>query len=205
MTKVDLKKTIPSYAARKGQIAEIEVPPMAYLMLDGHGDPNTSQEFAEALQALYPVAYKTKFASKRELDRDYVVPPLEATWSADDMAAFTSARDKSQWDWTVMLLLPDWVEESLVEAGREEVGRKDPPARLSDVRIERLHEGLAVQTLHVGPFDAEAAVLQEVHDSYIASHGLTMAGRHHEIYLSDLRKTAPERQRTILRQPVRRA
>ncbi|QZY30743.1 GyrI-like domain-containing protein [Nocardioides coralli] len=173
-------------------------------MVDGHGDPNTSREYADALAALYPVAYGLKFASKRELGRDYVVPPLEALWWADDMTAFTSARDKSRWSWTAMIMTPDWVPADLVAQAVAKVAAKDRPTRLDDVRLETLEEGLSVQTLHVGPYDAEADVLAEMHDRFIPDSGLRMTGRHHEVYLSDARRVAPEKLRTILRQPVER-
>lgn len=200
--KTDLKKALESYRARAGELRVLEVPPLRYLMVDGHGDPNTSQEYADALAALYPVAYKTKFASKRELGRDYVVPPLEALWWADDMDVFTSARDKSQWDWTVMLLVPDWVPAATVDQAVETVAAKGRPASLDKVRLEVLEEGTAVQTLHVGPYDAEAEVLADLHHRFVPEHGLRLTGKHHEIYLSDPRRVAPERLRTILRQPV---
>ncbi|GAA4822735.1 GyrI-like domain-containing protein [Nocardioides caeni] len=203
-TKVDLKKELDSYRARAGEFRVVEVPPLTYLMVDGRGDPNTSQEYADALAALYPVAYALKFASKRE-GRDYVVPPLEALWWAEDMTAFTSARDKAQWSWTILLLTPDWITEEQVVAAVEAAGTKAPAAALWRVRHASLEEGTCAQTLHVGPYDDEAGVLARMHDDFIPAHGLEMTGRHHEIYLSDPRRVAPERLRTILRQPVRPA
>jgi hypothetical protein len=175
---------------------------MQYLMVDGQGDPNTATDYADALAALYPVAYGLKFASKRGLGRDYVVPPLEALWSAADMAAFTSARDKSRWSWTVMIMTPDWISEQLLDDTLAVVAAKSAPASLEKVRLEGLEEGLCVQTLHVGPYDEEAGVLADLHDRYIPESGLRMAGRHHEIYLSDPRRAEPAKLRTILRQPV---
>ena len=195
-------KTLDIYRARRGRVRTLHVPDMRYLMIDGHGDPNTSPAFTEAVQALYPVAYKLKFASKRDLGRDYVVPPLEGLWWAEDMAAFTAARDKSRWDWTLMLMVPDWIDPALVTAAVEQAGAGNRPARLGDVRLETLSEGLCVQTLHVGSFDDEADVLAKLHHEVIPGRGLRMTGRHHEIYLSDFRRVAPDRQRTILRQPV---
>ncbi len=175
---------------------------MQYLMIDGQGDPNTSPAFAGAVEALYPVAYKLKFTSKRDLDRDYVVPPLEALWWAGDMDSFTAARDKSRWDWTLMVMVPDWINQNMFAAAIEQVGVKNQPARLDDVRLEILAEGRCVQTLHVGSFDDEAEVLARLHHQFIPGNGLRMVGKHHEIYLSDPRKGVPEKQRTILRQPV---
>jgi hypothetical protein len=200
--KVDLRKTLDSYRAQSGKFRVLEIPPRQYLMLDGHGDPNTAA-YGDAISTLYPLAYKLKFASKA-VGRDYVVPPLEALWSAADMSAFTSDRDKSRWDWTLLLLVPDWVGADAVEAARATVAAGDPPPRLADVRLEILDEGLCVQTLHLGPFDDEGPVLARMHDEFIPGEGLRMTGRHHEIYFSDTRRVAPEKFRTILRQPVSR-
>ncbi|MGN6220656.1 MAG: GyrI-like domain-containing protein [Microbacterium sp.] len=200
--KIDLTKTLDSYRAKRGEFRILEVPERQYLMIDGHGDPNTSPVYTEALAALYPVAYKLKFASRRELGRDYVVPPLEGLWTADDLDAFTTARDKSQWDWTMMILVPDWIDAELVEAAVAQAGAKNSPARLGDVRLQSLVEGLCVQTLHVGPFDDETPVLDRMHHDVIPSQGLRLSGTHHEIYFGDFRRTAPEKLRTILRQPV---
>lgn len=202
--KQDFKKSLPHYQARKGRFDIIDVPLTQYLMIDGHGDPNTSPDFTGALEALYPVAYKLKFTSRAEHGRDYVVMPLEGLWWAEDMDAFTAARDKSQWDWTLMIMQPDWIDRSLFDAAVEATAAK-APARLDEVRLESLDEGRSVQILHVGSFDDEAPVLEELHRDFLPSNGLQPTGTHHEIYLSDTRKVAPEKQRTILRQPVAEA
>ncbi|MGO1276578.1 GyrI-like domain-containing protein [Corynebacterium variabile] len=194
-----------AYRARRGQFRALTVPPTRYLMVDGHGDPNTDPSYAAALAALYPVAYALKFASKAS-GHDYVVPPLEGLWWAEHMASFTDARDKTVWDWTMMLAVPDWLGEHDVTAAVAAVrAKKTPPARLDDVHVSVLDEGLCVQTLRIGPFDAEGPVLEEMHSEFIPAQGLEMAGRHHEIYLGDPRRAAPEKLRTILRQPVRPA
>ncbi|MFI2366292.1 GyrI-like domain-containing protein [Promicromonospora sp. NPDC019610] len=200
--KTDLKKTLDAYRATRDQFRIVDVPDLRYLMIDGHGDPNSSPAFTAAVEALYPVAYTLKFASKRELGRDYVVMPLEGQWWAEDMTAFTTARDKSRWDWTLLIMVPDWTDQEAFAAAVEQVRAKGGPVRLDDVRLETLAEGRCVQTLHVGPFDAEAAILARMHDEFLPAHGLRRTGRHHEIYLSDFRRVAPEKQRTILRQPV---
>lgn len=202
--KVDFKKQLDSYQTKRGEFRVLDVPEMNYLMVDGQGDPNTSPVFAAALEALYPVAYKLKFASKNELGRDYVVPPVEALWWAEDMTAFTTRRDKSQWSWTVMLMVPEWLNHENVTAAMDIVKSKKPPARIDDVRYESLTEGLCVQTLHIGSFDDEGPVLDEMHQQFIPDNGLAMTGIHHEIYFSDFRKTAPEKLRTLLRQPVQK-
>jgi hypothetical protein len=194
MAAIDFKKTLDSYQAKSDAFRILEVPPMQYLMVDGHGDPNTSPEYAAAIQALYPVAYKLKFASKKQLERDYVVPPLEGLWWADDMSTFASG-DKSAWDWTAMIMTPDWITAEMFEDARES-------AQAGRVRLETLGEGRAVQTLHVGPYDAEGPVLARMHDDFIPANGLMMTGTHHEIYLSDPRRVAADKLRTILRQPV---
>ncbi|GAB10973.1 hypothetical protein GOARA_063_01720 [Gordonia araii NBRC 100433] len=200
--KVDFKKSLDCYRAQAGRFRIVDVPPMRYLMVDGHGDPNTAPEYVAALEALYPVAYKLKFASKREVGRDYVVPPLEGLWWAADMAAFTVSRDKTRWDWTMMLMVPDWVGTDMVDGAVAQVGAKNPPARLGDVRLQTLSEGRCVQTLHLGSFDDEGPVLDRMHHEFLPEHGLVPDGKHHEIYFSDFRKVAPEKLRTLLRQPV---
>lgn len=195
--KVDLKNELASYRARRGVFEIIDVPLLRYLMIDGHGDPNT-QAFEDALTTLYSVAYPLKFMSKKELDRDYVVMPLEALWWADDMAAFSIDRDKSRWDWTAMILTPDWItDDQFVQAKAAATA----PAR-DRLRLETLSEGTCVQVLHVGPFDAEGPLLSRLHQEFIPAHGLRMSGKHHEIYLSDPRRADPAKLRTILRQPV---
>jgi len=200
--KVDFTRALDSYRARRGELRLLDVPPMRYLMVDGHGDPNTAPAYADALAALYPVAYALKFASRNYLGRDYVVPPLEGLWWAEDMTVFTSARDKSRWSWTMMLMVPEWVGEEMVTAAVSRTRARKSPALLDELRLEPLHEGLCVQTLHVGSFDDEAGVLARMHDEFVPANGLRLTGRHHEIYLSDPRRTRPERLRTILRQPV---
>jgi hypothetical protein len=200
--KIDFKTEIDAYRARHGRFSVVDVPDLQYLMIDGHGDPNTTRAFTDAAEALYPLAYRLKFASKRTLGRDYIVMPLEGLWWADDMDAFTASRDKSQWDWTLMIMVPDWIDQDMFADTTEQIGAKDRPRRLHEVRLGWLSEGRCVQTLHVGSYDDEAEVLARMHHEFIPDNGLRMVGKHHEIYLSDSRKVAPERLRTILRQPV---
>ena len=200
--KTDFKRTLDVYRARRGRFRIVEVPSMQYLMTDGHGDPNGSSTFTEAVESLYPVAYTLKFASKRNLGHDYVVPPLEGLWWAEDKTSFTTSRDKSAWDWTMMIMTPDWIDHDMFTAAVEHVRSKKRLPRPDAIRLETLSEKLSAQTLHVGSFDDEAGTLAELHHEFIPRHQLRMVGKHHEIYLSDFRKVAPERQRTILRQPV---
>ncbi|MDY0910673.1 GyrI-like domain-containing protein [Microbacterium sp. CFBP9034] len=200
MSKIDLKKELRSYAAKSGVFEVVDVPPLRYLMIDGHGDPNTA-EYADAVSTIFAVAYKLKFVSKREADRDYVVMPLEALWWADDMASFTTDRDKAQWEWTALNLVPDWITDAHLDAALAGASKSGAPA-VARVRLETYDEGRCAQTLHVGSFDDEGPVLDELHHRFIPAEGLMMTGRHHEIYLSDFRRTDPSKLRTILRQPV---
>jgi len=201
--KVDLKTLHRDlYAPPRGRFVEVDVPPLTYLAIDGAGDPNTAPAYAESVTALFSLSYAVKFASKRA-GRDYVVGPLEGLWTADDPGTFFR-REKDAWRWTLLILQPDWVDEDLVAAATETVrAKKDAPAALDGVRRATITEGRSVQTLHVGPYDDEGPVLAELHDVYLPEHGLTFAGAHHEIYLSDVRRTDPVKLRTVLRQPVR--
>lgn len=202
MTKVDLKNQIGAYSAPRGRFEIVDVPPLRYLMIDGHGDPGSSPEYVEAVSTLFAVAYRLKFFSKRELDRDYVVMPLEGLWWSDDMATFTVARDKSRWSWTLLTLVPDWITHEQVERVRQAIEAGGEASALPKLRFDELAEGRCVQTLHIGSYDDEGPVLAEMHSRFIPDAGLRMTGRHHEIYLSDPRRTAPEKLKTILRQPV---
>ncbi|WP_299038009.1 GyrI-like domain-containing protein [uncultured Pseudokineococcus sp.] len=200
--KVDHKRTIPSYRATRGRFDVVEVPPLQYLAVDGSGDPNTAGDYRDAVTSLYPLAYGLKSLSRDELGRDHVVMPLEALWWSDDMATFTTAREKSRWSWTLMIMVPGWLTGEHVERARAAVADRAAPPALERVRLTGLAEGRSVQTLHVGPYDAEGPVLEEMHSVVIPSLGLAMTGRHHEIYLSDPRRVGASRLRTVLRQPV---
>jgi hypothetical protein len=202
MPKIDFKRELRHLYNPPRRFTVVDVPPMHFLMIDGHGDPNTAQVYQEALEALYAVAFKIKFASKRQLDRDYVVPPLEGLWWAEDLLAFVQ-RDKSTWDWTMMIMQPDWITQDLVSEAIQEVARsKDLPA-LPLLRFESYDEGLSVQIMYVGPYDDEAPTIARLHDEFLPQNGYVEAGKHHEIYLSDPRRTAPEKLKTVLRQPVK--
>jgi hypothetical protein len=203
--KYDIKRAHRElYAASAKDFAVVDVPELRYLAVDGHGDPNTSTAYADAVAALFGVAYTLKFASKKALARDFVVGPLEGLWRADDPAAFVR-RDKDAWDWTMLISQPDWITEEMVAAAVAEVARKMDNPALADVRPLRLVEGESVQILHIGSYEDEAPALDRLHNRYLPEHGLTFNGDHHEIYLSDPRRTEPAKLRTILRQPVRAA
>ena len=204
MSKIDFKTEYKSmYSAPVKDFVLIEVPPLPYLMFDGHGDPNTSSVYAQAIEALYSLSYTLKFMSKRAFDRDYVVGPLEGLWWSGDMSSFTS-RQKDKWSWTMMILQPDWISEAHLQAAKGEVLMKKGLPGVETTRLENLDEGLCAQILHVGPYDAEGPVLARLHNEWLPAQGLRETGHHHEIYLSDPRKVAPDKLKTILRQPVKR-
>ena len=206
MPKIDFKKGLKHlYNPSRRDFSVVDVPSMQFLMIDGHGDPNTSQEYQDALGALYGVAYAVKFISKNTLERDYVVLPPEGLWWAEDMKAFTIESDKSAWDWTMMIMQPDWITQEVVEEAVAQVKEKKDLPALPRMRFESYHEGLSVQIMHIGPFDDEGPVLARLHNEWIPEKGYLENGTHHEIYLSDPRRVAPERLRTVLRQPIRKA
>ncbi|MHB1516748.1 MAG: GyrI-like domain-containing protein [Acidimicrobiales bacterium] len=201
MKTYDIKKDRKDlYAPKPGEFEIVEVPPLEFLMNDGHGDPNTSTAYREAVEALYAASYAVRSVTKARLGRVHTVGPLEGLWSADDLEAFRT-RDKSAWDWTIMIAQPDWVTADLVEEALAAARQKRLPA-LDLIRFERYSEGRSVQILHVGPYDDEGPTLERLHRDFLPANGLVPTGRHHEIYLSDARKTEPARLKTILRQPV---
>jgi hypothetical protein len=206
MSKIDFKKELKLlYMPSKKAFEIVDVPDMQFLMVDGHGDPNVAQEYQDALESLYPVAYKIKFMSKKELGKDYVVPPLEGLWWAQDMDTFTVNRDKSTWDWTMMIMQPEWITEDRFQNALAIVEAQKNLDALPKLRMETYHEGLSVQILHIGSYDDEGPTLNKLHSEFIPQNGLEMRGKHHEIYLSDPRKVAPEKLRTVLRQPVKKS
>lgn len=201
MTKIDHKKTEKAiYAPSKKEFEIIEIPPMNFLMIDGKGNPNTAKSYQEALEALYAASYTLKFKSKLALDQDYVVLPLEGLWWAEDMNAFLDG-DKDEWLWTAMIRQPGHLTERHVAAAIEEVKKKNDPPALPRMRFETFHEGLSAQILYIGPYADEGPTIQKMH-AFIEQRGYQLTGKHHEIYLSDPRRAAPERLKTIIRQPV---
>ncbi|WP_291191578.1 GyrI-like domain-containing protein [Dokdonella sp.] len=202
MEKIDLKKTLgPLYRPSTKEVAQVDVPAFNFLMIDGEGDPNTSRAYAEAVEALFSVSYAAKFMVKKgPLGFDYAVMPLEGLWWADDMSSFTD-QDKSRWKWTLMILQPSFVEHSLLDDAVADVGRRKNIRALSKLRFEAFHEGLCAQVLHVGPFSEEGPTIQRVH-AFIDARG-RLSGKHHEIYLTDIRRADPKNWKTIIRQPMR--
>jgi len=203
MTKVDFKKTLKHLYNPPKKFGIVDVPEMQFIMLDGHGDPNTAQEYKDAIETLYAVAFKMKFVSKKTLEKDYTVPPLEGLWWAEDMATFTT-REKSAWDWTMMIMTPDWITAEIFADAVEQVRKKKNPAALDKVRLERYHEGLSAQIMHVGSYDDEGPVLAKMHSVFIPENGYVENGKHHEVYLSDPRRVTPEKLKTVLRQPIKK-
>lgn len=201
MEKLDFKKARrPLFTAPVGKFVEIVAPRCLYLMVDGHGDPNTNPSFEQAIKALYGAAYTLKFELKPK-GADFVVPPLEGLWSSPDPANFRMRR-KEEWDWTMMIMVPDDVTQAQIDAIMARV-RAKLGERVPEVRLELLDEGLCLQALHIGSYDDEGPLLADLHDRIMPAGGYGFAGRHHEIYLSDPRRSATAKLRTIVRQPVR--
>jgi hypothetical protein len=201
MPKIDLKKENKEfYYPSAREVSSLKIPEMKFIMIDGQGDPNTSKEYQDAMKTIFPVSYKTKFISKKEKSQDYVVMPLEGLWWTDNMEEFSIA-DKSSWKWTVMIRQPDFVGKSMIDRAMEELEKKkDIPAR-SKVRLETFKEGETVQIMHIGPYgEAEAPAVNKLHE-YIEKEGYQLRGKHHEIYISDMRRTKPEKLKTVIRQP----
>lgn len=202
--KIDFRKTNKElFNPPKDKFVAVEVPRMQFVKLDGEGNPNTAPSYKAAIEWLYSVSYGLKFACKIGLKRDYVVPPLQGLWWADDPAAFTERR-KDEWRWTMMIMAPDFVDSDMFEAAKEKAAKK-LGALPATLRLESYEEGLCLQRLHIGSYDEEGPVLHELHARVMPANGFTFNGPHHEIYLSDARKTPPEKLKTILRQPVRPA
>lgn len=205
MTRYDIKRELKQcYAPRNRDWALVDVPAQRFIAVDGSGDPNTSAAYARAVEALYTVAYTIKFASKRTLDRDLVVGPLEGLWWSDRPEVFT-ARDKDAWQWRMLISQPDWITEDFIDDAKQTALAKKGLPAIADVRYEPMHEGLCAQVLHIGPYDDEGPILAELHGEYLAANNLRMTGHHHEVYLGDPRRSAPAKLRTVLRQPVERA
>ena len=180
----------------------VDVPPMQFLMVDGAGDPNTSTEYRQAIEALYGMAYGLKFMLKKAGRPDFHVSPLEGLWWAPDMRTF-AAGAKHAWRWTAMIMVPDGVSPEDFERAREDLAHKRPSPAVARLRLERFDEGTAAQVMHVGPYSAEGPTIERLH-AFIHEHGGRFDGRrqkHHEIYLGDPRRAKPEKLRTIVRQP----
>ena len=203
-TKVDFKKSMKDfYLPNAKEVVLVEIPEMQFLMIDGIGSPGDSQEYLDALAALYPVAFKTKFLSKAK-GKDYVVPPLEGLWWADNMKDFTEG-NRDKWKWTMMIMQPEWITQEIINEAMESTIEKKPELKnkISKLRLEKYKEGKVAQIMHLGPYSEEGPTVEKVH-KFIESQGGTFDGhnkKHHEIYLSDPRKAKPENMKTVIRQP----
>ena len=199
--KVDLKQELRQFYRPSGRaIGVVDVPAINFLMVDGAGDPNTAQAYKDAIEALFSVAYTLKFARRKAgKGPDFAVMPLETLWWSDDMGDFIRG-DKSRWKWTAMMALPDFATAKDVAEAKRQAAAKKELAALAALRLERFREGPAAQILYTGPFADEGPTIEAIH-RFITDSGKTLSGRHHEIYLSDFRRTAPEKLKTIIRQP----
>ncbi|UCE14202.1 MAG: GyrI-like domain-containing protein [Candidatus Heimdallarchaeota archaeon] len=206
MSKIDLKKELKNYysGVSAKEFSIVDVPPLNFLMIDGQGYPGTSQEYQDAMMTLYPLSYTLKFMMKKK-GKDYVVMPLEGLWWAKDMMVFTEAfmERKDEWLWTSMIMQPEFITQEMVDKAIEEVKKKKDPAALSKVRFEVYNEGLSVQILYFGSYADEGPTIERLH-TFIHDQGYELRGKHHEIYLSDPRRTKPEKLKTIIRQPVKK-
>jgi hypothetical protein len=202
MSKVDYKKELKHlYTVSAKQPVLVDVPTLSYLSVDGRGDPNTSSVYQEAVQALFSLSYTIKFGIKKgAVGVDYGVMPLEGLWWVDDMRQFSVTR-KDEWQWTLMIMQPPVVTKAIVETYRSELARKKDLPALSKVKFAAFNEGKAAQILHIGPFSEEGPTIAKLH-AFIEASGYKLAGKHHEIYLSDIRRADPAKWKTIIRQPV---
>jgi len=200
--KADYKKELKQlYLPSSKEVSVVEVPKQQFIVIDGQGDPNTSKEFQEAVEALFSLSYTLKFIVKKgKAGIDYGVMPLEGLWWSDDMTKF-NVENKSDWKWTLMIMQPEFVTHELFDVALQQVQKKRTLNALSKLRLKTFTEGKAAQILHVGPFSDEGPSIDKIH-SYIQINGYKASGKHHEIYLSDITKTAPNKLKTIIRQPV---
>jgi hypothetical protein len=197
----DLIKQYYSPSVKQPQI--ITIPPMNFIMIDGHGDPNTDPSYATSVSALYTLAYTLKFDLKKFGTPEFKVFPLQGLWWAENIDTFITG-EKSAWDWTMMIGQPDWITPEHVEQARIKTTAKVGKPTLDKVRFETYNEGLVVQLMHIGPYSAEGPNIARMH-TFAREQGYALAGKHHEIYLGNPQRTAPEKLKTIIRQPISKA
>ena len=204
--KIDFKKAMKEfYQPNSKEVVLVDIPEMKFLMIDGMGSPGDSKEYQDALAVLYPIAFKTKFMSKKK-GKDYVVPPLEGLWWADNMNDFTEG-NRDKWKWTMMIMIPEWISLDMINEAISITKKKKPELSelLPKLRLEKYKEGKAAQIMHIGPYSEEGPTVQKVHD-FIQKEGGKFDGlkhKHHEIYLSDPRKANPATMKTVIRQPFK--
>ena len=201
MAKIDLKKELKHlYQPSAREVVAVDVPEFRYLMIDGAGDPNTTPAFTHAVEALFSVSYTAKFMLKKGPQAiDYAVMPLEGLWWAEDHSVFI-ADDRSQWKWTAMIMQPSFVDPALIDTAMAEVKRKKGLPAIDALRLESFTEGPCAQIMHIGPFSEEGPTIERVH-AFIQARG-QLSGKHHEIYLSDIRRADPAKWKTVIRQPM---
>jgi hypothetical protein len=203
LKKLDLKKDLKYlYQPSAAEVELLRVPRFNYLMIDGEGDPNKSQLFQDATQALYTAAYTLKFMIKKEEGVDYPVIALEGLWWMEDMSQF-SMENRTAWKWTLMILQPAIVTKAVFKKAMKQAMEKKELAALANIRLEPYAEGLSVQIMHVGPYAEEGPTVRKLHAA-AREHGCQLRGKHHEIYLGDPRKTKPEKLKTVIRQPIQK-
>jgi hypothetical protein len=205
MEKIDfVKENKELYGPSSKEPVIVEVPTMNFIMVDGHGDPNTSEKYKQAIEALYSLAYTIKFMPKKGISIpgyfEHKVCPLEGLWWMKNNSDF-GLQDKQNWDWTMMIRVPDFVTESLVEQATKIASKKKENPALDFIRFEKYDEGTSVQIMHIGPYSTEHPNIMRMHE-FALNEGYKLHGKHHEIYFGDPRKTKPEKLKTILRQPV---
>ena len=200
MKKIDYKKKLKHlYGPSSKKIVIVEVPPMNYFMVDGEGGP-AAESYQQAIEALYGLSFTVKFDVKKGVGLDYTVMPLEGLWWAKDITAFSADR-KDEWLWKMMIMQPDYVTAKHVNAATKQLSEKKNPLALDKIRFESYHEGPSVQILHIGPYDDEGPTIAQMH-KFIDENGYQLHMKHHEIYLSDPRRSKPEKLKTVLRQPI---
>ena len=200
--KLDYKRELRElYGLQAGPPMIVDVPELSFLMVDGIGDPNTSRDYVESVEALFAVSYRVKFAVKRGAEGiDYGVMPLEGLWWVDDMSTF-SLDDKSSWSWTAMIMQPKVVTDELVRRSILEASKRKPLPAAAKLRLDRFGEGLAAQVLHTSPYSAQEPTIERLH-AFVVEAGHRLRGKHHEVYLSDPSRADPAKLRTIIRQPI---
>jgi len=202
MEKVDLKKQLKEfYNASPKEVTVVDIPVMNFIMVDGQGSPNNSSEYIAAIEALFSVSYTLKFMIKKSRKIDYGVMPLEGLWWAEDMTKFSADR-KDEWKWTAMIMQPRYVTSEDVKVAIEQIKKKKDLPAIAKLRFESFFEGKVAQIMYVGPYSGEGATIAKIH-AFIQNSGYTLSGKHHEIYLNNPSRIAPEKLRTIIRQPMK--
>jgi len=206
---IDFKKTQKALYQPGIKPSIIEVPEMVFVMVDGHGDPNTSEAYQSALEVLYGLAYAVKMSKNTDNQPegyyDFVVPPLEGLWSTDTGVFESGITEKSEFRWTSMIRLPEFVTPEVFEAAKISLAKKKPNLDSFGARLEAFREGICAQVMHIGSYDSEPATILAL-KKFIADAGyrldLSDTRRHHELYLNDPRKTSPDKLKTIIRYPI---